>query len=149
MGHFAVSLEEADSEYIMSKMVDKTMLIDDSEIDLFIHRRFLELCNFSKELVAYKSAESALDWLKNLSGDQPPDIIFLDLNMPIVDGFSFLNHFTKLPEKTKKNSRIVVLTSSNSMTDREQIFLYSNVIQMITKPIKQSDIEVLRILVTD
>ena len=132
----------------MSNLVDKTMLIDDSEIDLFIHRRFLELCNFSKELVAYKSAESAIDWLKNLKGDSPPNIIFLDLNMPIVDGFSFLNLFTGLPDKIKNMSRIVVLTSSNSVTDREQVFLYKNVIHMITKPIKQSDIEALRILVT-
>jgi CheY-like chemotaxis protein len=133
----------------MSKLVDKTILIDDSEIDLFIHRRFLELCNFSKELIAFKSAEAALDALKNLNGAEPPNIIFLDLNMPVVDGFSFLNLFTELPEKIKKRSRIVVLTSSNSVTDRQQVFMYKNVIQMITKPIKQADIEALRILVTD
>jgi len=132
----------------MSKMVEKTMLIDDNEIDLFIHRRFLELCNFSKELIAYKSAESALDWLKHLDGGAPPNIIFLDLNMPVVDGFSFLDLFAELPEKIKKHSRIVVLSSSNSAADRQQVFLYKNVIQMITKPIRQSDIEALRMLVT-
>lgn len=125
------------------------MLIDDSEIDLFIHRRFLELCNFSRELIAYNSAEIALDSLRNLNGDEPPNVIFLDLNMPVVDGFSFLNLFAELPEKIKKRSRIVVLTSSNSVTDREQVFLYKNVVQMITKPMKQSDIEALRILVAD
>ena len=131
----------------MSKLVDKTMLIDDSEIDLFIHRRFLELCDFSKELIAYKSAESALDWLKNLNGDTPPNIIFLDLNMPVVDGFSFLNLFARLPEKIRDYSRIVVLTSSSSATDREQVFHNRNVIHMITKPMKQSDIETIRKLV--
>jgi two-component system nitrate/nitrite response regulator NarL len=133
----------------MPNVVDKIILIDDSEIDLFIHRRFLELCNFSRELITYRSAESALDWLKDLNGTEPPNIIFLDLNMPVVDGFSFLKHFTQLPDKIKNHSRIVVLTSSNSVTDREQVFLYKNVIQMITKPIKQSDIEALRILVKE
>lgn len=132
----------------MSKPVDKTMLIDDSEIDLFIHRRFLELCNFSKELISFKSAETAFEALRNLNGDIPPNVIFLDLNMPVVDGFSFLNLFAGLPEKVREHSRIVVLTSSNSVTDREQVFLYKNVVQMITKPMKQSDIETLRILVT-
>jgi CheY-like chemotaxis protein len=132
----------------MSKLVNKTMLIDDSEIDLFIHRRFLELCNFSKELTAYKSAESALESLRNLNGEEPPNIIFLDLNMPVIDGFSFLKLFSQLPEKIRKDSRIVVLTSSNSVTDREQVFLYDNVIHMITKPLKQSDIEAVQILVT-
>lgn len=132
----------------MPKLVNKTLLIDDSEIDLFIHRRFLELSNFSHELIAYKSAEGALDWLKNLNGTDAPNVIFLDLNMPVIDGFSFLKLFHQLPEKIKSQSRIVILTSSNSVTDREQVFLYDNVIHMITKPMKQSDIEALRILVT-
>lgn len=121
------------------------MLIDDSEIDLFIHRRFLELCHFSRELMTYRSAESALDWLSNLDGETPPEIIFLDLNMPVVDGFSFLQQFIALPEKVTHHSRIVVLTSSNSVADREQVFLYKNVIKMITKPMKQADLDDLRV----
>ncbi|MGC1243371.1 MAG: response regulator [Chryseosolibacter sp.] len=133
----------------MPNLVNKAMLIDDSEIDLFIHRRFLELSNFSKELISYKSAETALEWLKNLNGNEPPGVIFLDLNMPVLDGFSFLKQFTQLPEKILKHSRIVVVTSSNSVSDREHVFLYENVIQMITKPIKQSDIEAIRTMVTD
>lgn len=133
----------------MSRLVDKAMLIDDSEIDLFIHRRFLELCNFSHELISYRSAESALEWLKNLNGDPAPDLIFLDLNMPVVDGFSFLNHFNELPRKIRDRSRIVVLTSSSSTTDREQVFLYENVVKMITKPIKQADIDALRVLLAE
>ena len=133
----------------MLKLVDQTMLIDDSEIDLFIHRRFLELCNFSREVITYKSAETALERLQNLNGHPPPNVIFLDLNMPVLDGFSFLNLFDQLPEKIKNQTRIVVLTSSNSVTDREHVFLYKNVVQMITKPIKQSDVDALRILVTE
>lgn len=131
----------------MMKTVDKTLLIDDSEIDLFVHRRFLELCQFSNELISYRSAESALEWLQNLNGDVPPSVIFLDLNMPVVDGFAFLKHFSKLPNKIKEHARIVILTSSNSPADREQVFMFKNVIQMITKPIKQADVDALRQLV--
>lgn len=132
----------------MVKLVDKTMLIDDSEIDLFIHRRFLDLCHFSKELISCKSAESALDLLKNPHSEAPPDVIFLDLNMPVMDGFSFLSQFMELSSKIRNHTRIVVLTSSNSAADRQQVFLYKNVIEMITKPLKQSDIDTLRFLVT-
>lgn len=132
----------------MVKLVDKTMLVDDSEIDLFIHRRFLELCHFSRELISCKSAETALDRLRNSDADAPPDIIFLDLNMPVVDGFGFLNQFAALPARIRDHTRIVVLTSSNSATDREQVFLFKNVIEMFTKPLKQSDVETLRFLVT-
>jgi len=125
------------------------MLIDDSDIDLFIQRRFLEVYNFSTELLLYKSAEEALSWLRKATIKQAPDIIFLDLNMPEVDGFSFLKNFKDLPEPIKAKSKIVVLTSSNSAKDRTQAFTFKNVIQFITKPLKQTDIEELRKLITE
>ena len=129
------------------RFVERTVLIDDSDIDLFIQRRFLEVYNFSEDLKQYKSAEEALDWLQKLNGHEPaPDVIFLDLNMPDVDGFSFLNNFGRLPEKIRNKSKIVVLTSSNSAKDREQAFKFSNVVQFITKPLKQSDIDELKLL---
>jgi two-component system, NarL family, nitrate/nitrite response regulator NarL len=121
--------------------VKKTLLIDDSDIDLFIQRRFLEVYNFSHQLVSYKSATEALHWLQSLNGQDAPQIIFLDLNMPEVDGFMFLKAFDKLTALVKSDIRIVVLTSSNSSKDREQAFEHPNVIQFITKPLKQSDIE--------
>jgi CheY-like chemotaxis protein len=117
----------------MRRLVEKTVLIDDSDIDLFIQRRFLEVYNFSNELLLYKSAEEALGWLK--------------INMPEIDGFSFLKNFKDLPEKIKTKSKIVVLTSSNSSKDREQAFSFKNVIQFITKPLKQADIEDLKKLI--
>jgi two-component system, NarL family, nitrate/nitrite response regulator NarL len=128
----------------MPRLVDKTVLIDDSDIDLFIQRRFLEVYDFSNELLLYKSADEALNWLKTVSVADAPDIIFLDLNMPEVDGFSFLKNFKELPDTIKTKSKIVVLTSSNSAKDRSQAFTYQNVIQFITKPLKQSDIEDLK-----
>jgi CheY-like chemotaxis protein len=127
--------------------VDKTILIDDSDIDLFIQRRFLEVYNFSEQLLQYKSAEEALEWLRKLDDEPAPDIIFLDLNMPEIDGFEFLKDFDKLPDRVTSKSKIVVLTSSNSAKDREQVFGYKNVIQFITKPLKQTDIEELGRLV--
>lgn len=131
----------------MARLVDKTVLIDDSDIDLFIQRRFLEVYNFSNQLVLYKSADEALDYLKTISPDNAPDIIFLDLNMPETDGFSFLRTFEELPEQITSKSRIVVLTSSNNVKDRDLVFENKNVIQFITKPLKQSDIESLREMV--
>jgi two-component system, NarL family, nitrate/nitrite response regulator NarL len=129
-------------------LVEKTILIDDSDIDLFIQRRFLEVYNFSDTLVLYNSAEEALGCLKEMKADAAPDVIFLDLNMPEIDGFSFLNNFKNLPQEVLDKCKIVVLTSSNSAKDREQAFSFNNVIQFITKPIKQSDIENLKNLIS-
>jgi two-component system nitrate/nitrite response regulator NarL len=127
----------------MRPQVEKTLLIDDSDIDLFIQRRFLEVCHFSADLDVFKSAEEALNWLKGAATSDVPDIIFLDLNMPEFDGFAFLRDFRDLPDGVKQKAKIVVLTSSNSSKDREQAFSFPNVIQFITKPLKQSDIEAL------
>ncbi len=128
-------------------MVETTILIDDSDIDLFIQRRFLEVYQFSKKLTSYKSAEEALEKLNSSREQAAPDVIFLDLNMPNVDGFGFLDGFNALPHEVRDKSKIVVLTSSNSQQDRAQAFSYKNVVHFVTKPLKQSDIEDLRKLV--
>ncbi len=125
-------------------MVNVTLLIDDSDIDLFIQRRFLEVYQFSKTLVSHKSAEEALHWLADQGADAPPDVIFLDLNMPKIDGFGFLERFTQLPDQVTSTCKIVILSSSNSRADIERAKAYKNTIEFITKPIKQTDIESLK-----
>ena len=124
--------------------VQKAVLIDDSDIDLFIQKRFLEVYHFSDELVMYNSANEALTSLK--TEETPPDVIFLDLNMPDADGFTFLKNFKNLPPAVTGKSRIVVLTSSESNIDRDYVLTFQEVIHFITKPIKQTDIEDLRII---
>jgi two-component system nitrate/nitrite response regulator NarL len=129
----------------MSKRsVQKAVLIDDSEIDLFIQKRFLEVYQFSDEVFMYKSANEALNALKSFV--DPPDVIFLDLNMPDEDGFTFLVNFKSLPAAVTQTARIVVLTSSESHVDRDLVMSFNHVIHFITKPLKQTDIEDLRII---
>jgi two-component system, NarL family, nitrate/nitrite response regulator NarL len=124
------------------RTVRKAALIDDSEIDLIIQKRFLEVSHFSDELVMYNSANEALRYLK--SEQSPPDIIFLDLNMPDEDGLTFLRNFSNLPSLVTTKSKIVVLTSSESQAERDQVFSFKQVIHFITKPLKNTDIEELR-----
>jgi two-component system, NarL family, nitrate/nitrite response regulator NarL len=126
------------------RTVQKAVLIDDSEIDLYIQKRFLEVSHFSEELVMYNSANEALSRLK--SEPSPPDVIFLDLNMPDDDGLTFLKNFSKLPVLVTEKSKIVVLTSSESKAERNQVLRFKEVIHFITKPLKNTDIEDLRII---
>lgn len=129
----------------MSNLVEQIILIDDSEIDLFIQRRFLEVFNFGKQLKTFVSARTALDWLSTVNGTNTPQLIFLDLNMPDIDGFGFLLQFSKLPDALREGIRIVILTSSNSRTDLDKALAFENVVHFITKPLKQSDIESLKL----
>lgn len=128
-------------------MVNTTVLIDDSDIDLFIQKRFLEVYKFSQNLTSYRSAEEALEKLGAPQGEPAPDVIFLDLNMPNVDGFGFLEGFKGLPDQIRNRAKIVVLTSSNSQKDRAQAFSYHNVVHFLTKPLRQTDLEDLKKLV--
>lgn len=129
----------------MSNLVEQIILIDDSEIDLFIQRRFLEVFNFGKQLKTFVSARTALDWLSTVNSTNTPQLIFLDLNMPDIDGFGFLLQFSKLPDALREGVRIVILTSSNSRTDLDKALAFQNVVHFITKPLKQSDIESLKL----
>ena len=122
----------------------KVLLIDDSDIDLFIQKRFLEVYGFSAELEMYNSANEAFRALKNADSESAPDAIFLDLNMPGADGFSFLKNFSLLPDSVTRKSRIVVLTSSESHIDRDYVLSFQHVIHFITKPLKNSDIDDLK-----
>lgn len=129
----------------MSNSMDQIILIDDSEIDLFIQRRFLEVFNFAKQLKTFVSARTALDWLSTTNGVDMPQLIFLDLNMPDIDGFGFLVQFSQLPHALRQKIRIVILTSSNSRSDLDKALAFENVVHFITKPLKQSDIEALKL----
>lgn len=131
----------------MTPLVSKAILIDDSDIDLFIQRRFLEVNNFSGQLLVYQTAAEALQWLQGVDKETAPDVIFLDLNMPDIDGFSFLESFRTLPGEIRKKTKIVVLTSSNNAKDRQRAFSSENVVEFITKPMKKTDIEILKKLV--
>ena len=119
------------------------MLIDDNEIDNLINQKMLEGCNFAERIYVYTSGKSALEFLLNLQRDRDldeeliPDIIFLDINMPLMDGFQFLSEYDKLEKRVTKKSQIVMLTTSINPSDQEQAARNKFVIQFINKPLTQ------------
>jgi response regulator RpfG family c-di-GMP phosphodiesterase len=118
------------------------MLVDDNETDNFIHRRVLEMGHFSKEIIVKNSGKSALEYLeanKN-NPDRIPEVIFLDINMPIVDGFVFLFEFESFPYSIKNNSKIIVLSSSDNKKDIDRIVDNDHVIHFITKPLSEESV---------
>ncbi|MBK7964805.1 MAG: response regulator [Bacteroidetes bacterium] len=88
------------------------------------------------------SADAALDFLRSLSSKEEfPEIIFLDLNMPIKDGFDFLMDYETINEEIKTFSKIVVLSSSISPDDINKASTNSHVFKYVNKPLSEKYLE--------
>ncbi len=113
------------------------MLVDDNETDNFISKRVIEVTKFAEKIIVQNSGKNALEYL-GANHDIPenlPDLIFLDINMPIVDGFVFLVEFDLLPESVRKKCRIAVLSSSSNKRDITRMIDTDYVFDFITKPL--------------
>jgi CheY-like chemotaxis protein len=133
----------------MKENVDHVMLVDDNDTDNFIHKRVIELTGFSKNIIVKNSGKTALEYLESNKNnlDNLPNIIFLDINMPIVDGFVFLFEYENFPDPLKEKCKVVILSSSDSKRDIDRIVDNEYVINFITKPLSEEALEDLRKLI--
>jgi CheY-like chemotaxis protein len=124
----------------MENNVDLVMLVDDNDTDNFISKRIIEITKFAKRVEVKNSGKSALEYLEKekFNTHNLPDIIFLDINMPIVDGFVFLFEFEMFPEELKNKCKIVILSSSDNKRDIEKIVDNNYVVKFVTKPLTES-----------
>ena len=117
------------------------MLIDDSEIDNFINQKIIESAYFAEKVYVNTGGVSALEFLKNLSVNEQlidtlaPNVIFVDLNMPLMDGFQFITQFMKLPERVIAKARLIILTSSFNPEDRLKAQTLFKDIVFLNKPL--------------
>ncbi len=129
-----------------AKKYFSVMLIDDNEIDNLINKKMIEAANIAEHIYVHSGAKSAIEFLRNveaiseLSPKILPEIIFLDIDMPLMDGFQFLDLFSKLKEETKKRCSIVMLTSSINPQDMSKSKNYTYVKKYINKPLTQQNI---------
>jgi CheY-like chemotaxis protein len=105
----------------------QVMIIDDNELDNFINSKIIESALFSKKIYVNTNGKSALEFLENLIKTMGndfenicPEVLFIDLNMPILDGFQFLQSLKKLNNKTLLKSKLVILTSSAHPDDNKK-----------------------------
>lgn len=124
---------------IMSKRIGMVMIVDDNDTDNFISKRIIEITKFADEVEIKNSGKSALEFLEANEGniDKLPDLIFLDINMPIVDGFVFLYEFEKFSATLKNKCKVIILSSSDNKRDIDKIVNNDHVIKFITKPLTE------------
>ncbi len=130
-----------------TKSIDLVMLVDDNDTDNFISKRIIEITKFSKRVEAKGSGKAALDYLKENENkaENLPSLIFLDINMPIVDGFVFLYEFEKFNEIVRNKCKVIILSSSDNKRDIDKIVNNNHVIKFITKPLTEIALEEIKL----
>lgn len=119
------------------------MLIDDNEIDNFINMKMIEGSGFAHNVLVHTGSRSALELLDNyarteaLPEEMIPGIIFLDINMPILNGFMFLEEFEKLKPAFRDKMKVIILTSSINPKDAEKSNKHPLISGFINKPLTE------------
>jgi CheY-like chemotaxis protein len=124
------------SEVRLFPRYNRTIVLDDSKMDLYIHTTLLTFANFAKKIFLETSADNVLSYLRTAKRlDEIPEIIFLDLKMKSMTGFDFLESFSKLSDFVRDKCKIVVVTSSEDKEDKQRALQYESVVHYLRKPI--------------
>jgi CheY-like chemotaxis protein len=124
---------------------DLVLLVDDNDIDNFINERMITTSGFGKTVIVKNSAQGALDYLKSISekGGELPRVVFLDLNMPVMDGFAFLEQYENFGDNVKGHCKIIVLSSSISPEDINRASVNPYVVKFVNKPLSEKYLAVI------
>ncbi|MCW3104960.1 MAG: hypothetical protein JWO09_3400 [Bacteroidetes bacterium] len=120
------------------------MLVDDSSIDNFVNKKVISRYEFATTVLEFTKARDALKYLLQLNADTEatiPAVMFLDLDMPEINGFEFLDAFSLLSEKVRRNMKIVILTSSINPADMEFCSKNKSVLTFLHKPLMKNNLE--------
>jgi len=125
------------------KIEASVAIVDDDPIYQFTAKKILQLSNLSGEIQQYLTGDDALEFIKNNRAqiEKLPDILLLDLNMPVMDGWMFLESYNKLKDTVGKEIIIYLVTSSIDPRDIAQSKSYGIVKDFISKPL---DIEMVK-----
>lgn len=113
-------------------------IVDDDEIYQFTVTRTIERHNLARKILIFSDGEEALDFMIDNVGNNHnlPDIIFLDINMPVMDGFQFMEEYVKLKPHVGKKVTIYMVTSSVDPVDVDRAKKISEISDYLIKPIK-------------
>ena len=123
--------------------IEKLLVVDDDEVNNFILKELFQESEIADEIIIKSSVDAALDYLQDKQCTNP-QLILLDINMPIKDGFDFLEEYEELG-LAENPTKIVLLTSSLFDKDKAAVVKYESVIDFIIKPM---DVEKLRAIVS-
>lgn len=121
----------------------KVLVIDDNEVDRYVSELVMERYGFAEEVVCLESAMEGLEFLKGHEANPEtlPDLIFLDINMPVMSGFDFLDEYRKLSETIQRHCIIMMLTTSLDEADKKRAEKNEFVYRFLNKPLDKDKLE--------
>ena len=130
-----------------SSRYNTVMLIDDNELDNFVNKKLIENEHFADNVLVQSSGNNALDYLKSHANNaaEIPEIIFLDIMMPDLDGFGFLTEFEKLNDEIKNKSKVIMLSTSESFKDLNRANRNKYVYKFLNKPLNKPVLDALNV----
>lgn len=129
--------------------ITKVCLIDDDDIYQFLLKKELKNTKIVDNTMIFSNGAKAMDFIANAKDepDELPDVIFLDINMPIMNGWQFLDEFVQMRPRLSKEITILIITSSFDPRDMERAKQYSEISDYIVKPVTRDHlVEVLKSL---
>ena len=129
-------------------MLEQILCVDDDPITLMLCKKVIERASFSAEIITAQNGEEALHFFNELKYSKnkakKPQLIFLDLNMPVMGGWEFLDHFSTADYDEFNSIKVVVLSSTINPDDLDKAKQYTVVIDFLSKPITYSMLEYLK-----
>ena len=119
------------------------MLVDDSKVDLFLNQKFLDVSNITSNVIPFLSARKALQYLEDNMNeiDKLPLLILLDVKMPDINGFQFLDHFNKMHKNLDRDIKIIMLSSTIDPVDLERARKNEHVFDILRKPLNPNQLK--------
>lgn len=126
----------------MKNKVRCIMLVDDNHDDNFFHEREIKKLNLASIVITKNTGWDALEYLQSKNAkDTTPDLIFLDINMPGMNGWEFLQKYNRLGKELQSKVIIIMLTTSDNPDDESRAKTWSFVSDFITKPLTKHKME--------
>ncbi len=118
-------------------------LIDDDNIHQFIVKKIVRKLSPNQKLLVFSNGEEGINFIRSTIGkmEKLPDLILLDINMPVMDGWGFLEEFITITPDIKKEIIIYILSSSENPTDKERAEKFELVSGYLIKPINENQLE--------
>lgn len=120
-----------------------TCLIDDDEIYLFSVKKVIEVNKLSERVLEFRNGQEAIDFFTNSTTNQQelPDVIFLDINMPVMNGWEFIEEFRKIRPLLSKDIMLYVVSSSVDKSDVDKAKSFATVNDYLIKPITATQLK--------